>query len=283
MLHVVLASTIIVGARADAPADYHPKCPSWVGQGQCVTNNALIHAGSCYNPDNVNGGVQCLPPSNMGAGYVCPPENPAKCSFQSMVYNIENVNSGKVLNVDGASVDDGANVQQWDYRGAASQWTLQPVGDAYTIKNAYTGKVLNVDGGSADNGANVQQWDNPAETASHWTLQSAGDAYTITNVNSGKVLNVAGGGIDNGANVQQWDNPQETSSQWRFQVVQAQQMEVSAPSGEFLAVATPAPTAPPTNQYEATNREADVLSVVFFFVAFVICWLECCGPPSKKK
>ena len=53
-----------------------------------------------------------------------------------------------------------------------------------------------------------------------------------------------------------------------------------AASGEFLEVGVTTTMAP--NQDEQTNREADILACVFFFISLAIRWLECCGPPKKK-
>jgi hypothetical protein len=162
-----------------------------------------------------------------------------KCSFAEVFYNIKNVNSGLYLNVDGASTDNGANIQQSDYGGAASQWILKPVGMAgYTIENRYTGKVLNVDGNRVNDGANVQQWDNPGQPASQWTLHSTGvNAYLIKNVNSGLYLNVDGGSFDNMGNVQQWDF-QGTASQWSFETTSESQVLAMSFSSQGAMIVT---------------------------------------------
>ena len=93
------------------------------------------------------------------------------------VYIITNVKSGKVLNVSGASMNNGANVQQWgNPESAESQWRIARCNagtddaDAVTITNVKSGKMLNVAGGSMDNGANVKQWDNPTSPHSQWKV-----------------------------------------------------------------------------------------------------------------
>jgi endo-1,4-beta-xylanase len=43
-------------------------------------------------------------------------------------YRIENVNSGKVMDVAGQSTENGANVQQWAWSGGGNQlWTFESV------------------------------------------------------------------------------------------------------------------------------------------------------------
>ncbi|RKY46076.1 MAG: hypothetical protein DRP91_09385 [Candidatus Neomarinimicrobiota bacterium] len=64
------------------------------------------------------------------------------------------------MDVANGSLDDGANVLQWNYHGADNQrWRIISVGDGYyRIECKASGKVLDVASGSADDGANVLQW-----------------------------------------------------------------------------------------------------------------------------
>src|SRR6266568_623070 len=61
-------------------------------------------------------------------------------------YQIVNVNSGKVLDVTGASQADGTPLQQWSSSGGTNQqWFLNPVGlvnwqEAYEIVSVNSGK-----------------------------------------------------------------------------------------------------------------------------------------------
>jgi hypothetical protein len=69
--------------------------------------------------------------------------------------------SGKVLDVAGISMANGAQIQQWDYLGGDNQkWRLESVGDGYyRIVAKHSGKVLDVVGVSTANGVRIQQWD----------------------------------------------------------------------------------------------------------------------------
>jgi hypothetical protein len=136
-------------------------------------------------------------------------------------YTIENVKSGKVINVAGNSLANGGHIHQWDNpEEKSSQWSITQADGAYVLTNVNSGKALNVAANSLANGANIQQWNNPGETGSQWFITHAegietpDDAYVLTNVNSGKAINVAGNSLANGGNIQQWNNPGETSSQW---------------------------------------------------------------------
>jgi hypothetical protein len=78
-------------------------------------------------------------------------------------YLIINQNSGKCLDVVGASTADGANVQQYTcHRQANQRWIIrydQHRGDraTYRFVNVRSGKCLEVAGSSTADGANVRQ------------------------------------------------------------------------------------------------------------------------------
>lgn len=78
-------------------------------------------------------------------------------------YLVININSGKCLDVVGASTADGANVQQYTcHRQANQRWIIrydQHRGDraTYRFVNVRSGKCLEVASSSTADGANVQQ------------------------------------------------------------------------------------------------------------------------------
>ncbi|MFF3335696.1 RICIN domain-containing protein [Streptomyces sp. NPDC002888] len=74
-------------------------------------------------------------------------------------YELVNVNSGKCLQISGASTADGAVAVQSTCTGAAQQlWTKTTVIGGYvTFTNVNSGKCLEVAGGSTANGAALDQ------------------------------------------------------------------------------------------------------------------------------
>jgi hypothetical protein len=88
------------------------------------------------------------------------------------LYRITSRASGKVLDVEGGSLQNGAKIQQWDYWGGANQhWRLIDVGNGlYRIESEASRKVLDVEGGSLQNGAKIQQWDYWGGANQHWQL-----------------------------------------------------------------------------------------------------------------
>ena len=146
----------------------------------------------------------------------------------------------KCVDINAASVDNGANVQIWDcINGNAQMFAFEYVKTEnnvpyWTIRNNYSGKVLDVDGTAA--GANVAQWTYHGGDNQLWTLKMAGDGYfyicsklgNCTSLDSSSlVLDLWGYSTDNGTNItisgyhgsenQQWylwDNTINLSAEW---------------------------------------------------------------------
>jgi len=76
-------------------------------------------------------------------------------------FNIQNVNSGKYLEIDGSSQDSGASAIQYtpnDNGGANQEFSIEGVAGYYIIKAAHSGQVLDVCGGVPTNGTKVIQY-----------------------------------------------------------------------------------------------------------------------------
>ncbi len=155
-------------------------------------------------------------------------------------YIIVNRNSGKVMEVAGASTNAGANVQQGTYTGAANQqWNVVPVdarvgGDFsyFSITSGHSGKALDDNNWSLDNGANIIVWDDAKGANQQRYLDYAGDGwFYIRSRHSAKSLQV------NGENIVQWEQNGGTSQQWRFLPVGAP-VEFDAPTAPGNLIAT---------------------------------------------
>jgi ricin-type beta-trefoil lectin protein len=67
--------------------------------------------------------------------------------------------SGKCLDVSGASTEDGAPIILWQCHGGANQqWRLEPFGEEYRLVARHSGKCLDVTGWSPENGTRIIQW-----------------------------------------------------------------------------------------------------------------------------
>jgi Ricin-type beta-trefoil lectin domain-like/Matrixin len=114
----------------------------------------------------------------------------------------------KVLDVAGASQDNGAKVILWDPLRARNQ-SFRPEpgrGGAFRFVAEHSGKVLTVEGGSKDDGARLIQWDWQDEDNQLFYLENprgAAQVYIFAK-HSRKVLDVAGAGQGNGTPIHQW-------------------------------------------------------------------------------
>ncbi|MER7751945.1 RICIN domain-containing protein [Kitasatospora sp. NPDC097643] len=125
-------------------------------------------------------------------------------------HTVTSVNSGKCLDVTGASTADGAQAVQWTCGAgqAGQQWSLVPVAGTGTVQlvSANSGKCLDVTGASTADGAQVIQWTCGAGKANQqWTLvPTLGARVQLVSANSGKCLDVTAASTADGAQVIQW-------------------------------------------------------------------------------
>lgn len=146
--------------------------------------------------------------------------------------------TGKVLVVDGASIEQSANIHIYTKgtNNFAQVFDIQPDGEGwYTIKNVKSGRFLNANGGSGSGrGANVQQYFDDTD-ACKWALIPKVSAngtgndvnYWVVNKATSLYLNRSGGNAPSDKqNVQVWpitpkgvtvgDNTSNIASTWYF-------------------------------------------------------------------
>lgn len=137
-------------------------------------------------------------------------------------YRLVNRNSGKVLDVDGASTADGAPIIQWAWTGGANQrWTLAPNPDgSHRLRSANSGLVLASPSGSAQGAALNQSTDADSDTQ-WWTLvpASTGGYHRLVNVHSGWCADVSGASTADGASVIQWPPNTGANQEWQLVAV----------------------------------------------------------------
>ena len=131
-------------------------------------------------------------------------------------------NSGKCLDVFGASTDAGAAAIQWVCHGGPNQqWRLEPAGgSAVRIIARHSGLALDVFGASLDDVAPIIQWPVHGGDNQAWTLQPAGDGYVRLVVrHSGKAMDVEFASPDDGARVIQYTPHDGANQQWMLRAV----------------------------------------------------------------
>lgn len=132
---------------------------------------------------------------------------------------IENRHSGKVLAVDGMSLDAGGRVVQFDNSGTGDHaWQLIDRGEGwYTLRNGYSGKVLGVEDASTANSARAVQFTDTGADHLRWQQVDKGDGwFLLRNRRSGKVLGVDGMSTANSAQVVQFEDNGTADHLWRL-------------------------------------------------------------------
>lgn len=130
-------------------------------------------------------------------------------------YKIENLQSGKVLDIANNSTKVRANVRPYTWNGTSAQlWKFIPDGEGGYYLKSKSGMILDISNGVFQDNTNVQTYTMNGSQAQRWILDSEMAAvesgktveegtYTIiAQVGSNMVLEVAGGSLDNRANVQ---------------------------------------------------------------------------------
>jgi uncharacterized repeat protein (TIGR03803 family) len=138
-------------------------------------------------------------------------------------FEIVSRNSGKCLDVFGASTDAGASAIQWNCHGGPNQqWRLEPAGGgAFRIIARHSGQALDVFGALLDDVTPIIQWPVHGGDNQAWTLEPASDGYVrIVARHSGKALDVEFASADDGARVIQYTPHGGANQQWLLRPVE---------------------------------------------------------------
>ncbi|MFE9450136.1 RICIN domain-containing protein [Streptomyces sp. NPDC006739] len=134
-------------------------------------------------------------------------------------YVFVNKNSGKYLDIPGASTATGTAADQWRDSACNCQlFTFQSAGNgAWTIKNVNSDLNLDIRGSSSTAGAAVVQNTASGADSQKWTLTDAGGGYyKLQNVHSALVAGVAQSSTTDGAAVVQWNSVNVDDQLWKI-------------------------------------------------------------------
>ena len=134
-------------------------------------------------------------------------------------YNIYSaLNSNKVLDVEGSSKKNKANIQLYTKDGTGAQkFNVSYYGKGYyIIKNNNSNKVLDVYGAGTANKTNVDQYTQNNSCAQLWVIKKSGNYYTLMNRCSNKLLDVSGGKTINGTNIQIYSSNGSNAQKFGF-------------------------------------------------------------------
>jgi hypothetical protein len=184
-----------------------------------------IRTGDSYAMEQLNGSGTNLSVSNVNASGLSRLQygwsigtGGTDVFYPTAYYRFLNLNSGLVLDVNGASTANGGGIIQWPQNGGNNQqWSVTVSGGYYKITNRNSGLVLDVDGASTAAAAGIVQWPWNGGSNQQWQLtSSSAGVYKVTNQNSGLVLDVNSASTTNGATIIQWPWSGGNNQQWQI-------------------------------------------------------------------
>jgi hypothetical protein len=129
-------------------------------------------------------------------------------------YEIENVASGKVLDV---NRQDQRTVVQWSRaRARSQQWDIEDAGNGYvTIKSAASGLVVDIDGGRARDGARVITSQPTGSDSQLWKIEGGGSEVRFTS-RLGMALDLPHSAREDGVEYQTWNGADQNNQRFRL-------------------------------------------------------------------
>ena len=158
---------------------------------------------------------------------------PEKVEIEEGIYYIRTkLNEEQVLDVEGQSTSNSANVQIWkesDQKTRNQMFKIEKTSDGYyKIEAEHSGKVLDVFGSKTENCTNVQQYEYNGSNAQKWKIVDAGNGYvSFVSVCNGLYLDIAGANSSNGTNVQVYETNGTDSQKFKLdKIEEAKPIEV---------------------------------------------------------
>lgn len=134
-------------------------------------------------------------------------------------YYIQSRHSGKYLDVQSGSWDNGAPIIQWSFNGGLNQqWQVTDLGNGYcAILSRQTGKAMDVKDWATHDGGIIHQWAFVMGTNQQWQVQYVdGNYVAFTSRHSGKVADVKDVSSEDGAIIHQWTYVGGYNQQWQL-------------------------------------------------------------------
>lgn len=132
------------------------------------------------------------------------------------------IDSRFVLDVLGASKNNGANVQLYEYSADnQKRFKVKYLGDGfYSIVAAHSNKSLDVKDASKRKGANVWQWEQNGTDAQKWVIKDVGNGYySIISKCNGLYMDVTNASASNFTNIQMCDGNGLNAQKFIFEKV----------------------------------------------------------------
>ena len=135
-------------------------------------------------------------------------------------YKLVNRQSGKIVEVEGRSKDDGRRVQQFAYSGQPNaQWNITAQGNGYyLLVGADSGKALTVPKGQTEDLTGLQQATVNKSPSQRWKIEKAeGNYFKLTAEITGKALTAAGTFQAGGSTIVQSAYTGAPEQQWKIE------------------------------------------------------------------
>jgi len=148
-------------------------------------------------------------------------DNPGCILDTNYNYEFQNANSGMVMDVAGANMKSGTNVQQWTTsHGKWQQWILRRFNSSnyYYIRSAYNQNFA-LKANSSSNGGNIalEAFSTSDSSLLFKFSKNPDGTYLILSRSSKEkcLVEVASAGIGSGNNVQQWEPTNHACQKWK--------------------------------------------------------------------
>ena len=201
------SSIDMVNAINNCNPETDAKLTLYKGKGHLIWDMTYDNSGVGIAPDNIYTWLAGFSKSSTSHG----------SNTFSGFYTITNRNSEKVLDVDSASLSNGAPVIQWDNNGNQNQeWEIVDMGDgSFKFVARHSKKVIDLKNSNLADGNEIQQWKDNGTDAQRWQIVPLeNNFYKIISKASGKALQVNGSSLENGAIINQWTYSNNFSKQW---------------------------------------------------------------------
>ena len=128
-----------------------------------------------------------------------------------------NKQSGKAIDVPGATTKKGTDIVQWEKNNRFNQrWCFVQHGKGYIIQSLFNGLVLDIEGGKKKKGVPIIQWDKSGDSNQVWIPEQCGErTYRFRSAHDGSLyLGVDKESLKDGARLETFEGGDSTCCQW---------------------------------------------------------------------
>lgn len=207
------------GSRTGFNFPANQRCWQYADDGRADGISGTVDLNVCGNKDAVTDGVVLSPSDKL-------------TDITEGDYYIGSAFANRYLDIEGGSMNDGAQTVIWlPTNGANQLYHVKPVGNGtYTITSKNSGKSLDIRGGSTQRGTLIIQYRLNSGANQRWSFYKTADGYVyiVSALGNGRslVLDIARESSSPGSKLEIW-SPNEGRNQ-RFRLMQAADM----PSGK---------------------------------------------------